>query len=159
MKRAIILLTVAAFCVFASAKEDCPQPVTYKFYSDAWLSEETGDVLGEELALKATTGDSYAALLYLYEGAPNTDGIALTGVLQGGTLSLEGDWMEDLIEYPSKRHITHTQHVKFKGRLSKSRFRGSMQIGNESSPVSMRLVNHIWLCNPQSNQRPRTNDQ
>jgi|KBSMisStandDraft_5_1062788.scaffolds.fasta_scaffold07015_8 hypothetical protein len=159
MKWLMIVLTVAATWTFVQGKDECPQNTVYKFYSDARLSEETGDVLGDELALKPTAGDFYDALLYLYEGAPNTDGIALSGVLQGGILSLEGDWIEDLIEYPSKRHISRTQHVRLKGQMSKSRFRGSMQIGDESSPVSLRLVTHIWLCKPQTDQRPTTTNQ
>ena len=61
MKWLMIVLTVAATWTFVQGKDECPQNTVYKFYSDARLSEETGDVLGDELALKPTAGDFYDA--------------------------------------------------------------------------------------------------
>jgi hypothetical protein len=146
MKHAVVVLTMIAFCTFGFAKNECPQTTTYRIYSNAFYSKETGDVGGYELALKPTTGNSYDALLYIYEGAPNTDGIAMTGTGQAPTISLEGNWIEELIEYPSKRHVTDTKHVKLKGRFSKAKFSGLVQIDNDSSPFSLKSTNHIWLC-------------
>ena len=160
MKWLAILLIVAASGTSAFAKDECQQTATYKIYSNAFLSQETGDVGGYELALKPTTGNSYEALLYVYEGVPTLDGISLVGNRQGTAVSLEGDWRQELVEYPSKRNITQTQHVKLKGYISGSHFRGSVQIDQDSSPLSLKLVNHIWLCSPQAiARRPKTNDQ
>jgi hypothetical protein len=157
MKR---LLIVLMSCTAALAKDECQQTATYKIYSNAFYSQETGDVGGYELALKPTTGNSYEALLYVYEGVPTLDGISLVGHRQGTTVSLEGNWRQELVEHPSKRNITQTQHVKLKGRISGSHFRGSVQIDNDSSSLSLKLVNYIWRCSPQaiSNRAP-TNSQ
>jgi hypothetical protein len=146
--------------MFAFAKDECKQTASYKIYSNAFLSQETGDVVGRELALKASTGDSYEALLYIYEGVPNLDGIPLVGHMQGATISLEWDWTEELVEMPSKNHVTQTRHVELKGRISGRHFRGSLQIDRDSSPISLKLANNIWLCSPDVvGQRPTTNSQ
>jgi hypothetical protein len=159
MKRLLILVTFAAAYTLAAAKDECPQTNADRIYSDAFYSQEAGDVVGYELALKPVSGDSYNALLYIYQGVPNKNGILLTGTRRASTISLEGDWVEELIEYPSKQNTTHRQHVKLEGRLSKSLFRGHLQVDNYSSQLSLRPVNHIWLCTPQhAGQRPTTSD-
>ncbi len=160
MNRLMILFTVVVSCGFSSAKDECPQTLVYRIYSNAFFPEESGDVVGYDLALKPTNGNSYESLLYIYEGAPNLDGISLVGDRKGATISLEGDWREELVEYPSKRNITRIQHVKLKGRISERHFRGLLQLDSTSFPLSLKLANHIWLCKPQeAGQRPTTNDQ
>jgi hypothetical protein len=159
MKHLVILLIVTAICIPAFAKDECQQTATYKIYSNAFLSQETGDVGGYELALKPPTGDSYEALLYVYEGVPTLAGIPLVGNRHGASVSLEGDWRQELVEYPSKRNITQTLHVRLKGRISGSHFRGAVQIDQDSSPLLLKLVNHTWLCSPQAiARRSKAND-
>jgi hypothetical protein len=46
-----------------------------QIYSNAYISKETGDVVGYELAIKQHDDSTVDALLYVYEGAPNDDGI------------------------------------------------------------------------------------
>jgi hypothetical protein len=160
MKRPLIVLTILVSCTFALAKDECQQTGSYKIYSNAFLSQATGDVVGHELALKTSIGNSYEALLYIYEGVPNLDGISLVGQRQGATISLEGDWTEELVEMPSRNLVTQTRHVKLKGRISGKHFQGSLQIDRDSSPISLQLTNNIWLCSPEVvGQRPTTNSQ
>jgi hypothetical protein len=155
MKLILIVLTVLTSCTFALAKDECVQTASYKIYSNAFLSQETGDVGGYELALKPTTGNSYEALLYIYEGAPILAGIPLVGGKQGATISLE--WHQELVEHPL--NITQAQHIELKGRISGNHFRGSLQIDNDSSSLSLKLVNYIWLCSPQAiARRSKAND-
>jgi hypothetical protein len=54
-----------------------------RIYSNAVVSEETGDVSGFELAVKKLNDSTVDALLYVYEGAPNNNGIHLQGRTSG----------------------------------------------------------------------------
>ncbi|HXM22856.1 MAG TPA: hypothetical protein VN948_16475 [Terriglobales bacterium] len=137
---------VLVFMATAAALDECPQAGTYRFFSNAFLSEETGDVGGFELALTATKGHGYDALLYVYEGVANKDGISLEGDRERSGISLHGDWREELVEYPSKRHIMQTRPVKVDGKMSEKDFRGKVQIGSDSRHVSLHRVTQIWLC-------------
>ncbi len=93
-------------------------------YSSAYIVEETGDVLGYELAIKRHTDSIVDALLYVYEGAPNDGGIPLSGHISGKHLTIEGNWVEHLVEYPSKKEIVQTHFVKITGALDPATFRG-----------------------------------
>jgi hypothetical protein len=104
---------------------------------------------GYELAIRLAKGNSVEALLYVYEGVPNRDGISLAGIRQGSKISFKGDWHQELIEYPSKQMVTKTQHVELNGQISQRNFRGLLQMDDYSSSLSLRTVSHIWLCNSQ----------
>jgi hypothetical protein len=125
-----------------------------RIYSNAFLSKETGDVGGYELAIERHNDTSVDALLYVYEGAPNDDGISISGQASGKRVTLEGEWVEHLIEYPSKKEIVQTHHVKIDGTLGSRWFQSSVTIGGLVTPERVRLkrVDHIWLCN--TSRRP-----
>jgi len=129
------------------------------FISNAVVSEETGDVSGFELAVKKLNDSTVDALLYVYEGAPNNNGIHLQGRTSGKKLTIEGNWDEHLIEYPSKREIVQTHFVTIKGALDAALFRGRITIKDtsttkglsEDEAVKLRPVAHIWLCKRRPN--------
>jgi hypothetical protein len=146
VKLTVALIQVLVFVGTAVALDDCPNAATYKVFSNAFLSEETGDVGGFELALTATKGHGYEALLFVYEGVANKDGISLAGDRDRSGISLHGEWREKLVEYPSKRHITQTRPVKVDGKVSEDDFRGKIQIGGDSRQVSLHRASQIWLC-------------
>ena len=146
MKFIVAFIQVLLFVGTAVAADECPKAATHKFFSNAFLSEETGDVGGFELALTATKGHGYEALLYVYEGVSNKDGISLVGDGDRSGISLRGDWREELVEYPSKRRITQTRPVKLDGKVSEDDFRGKVQIGSDSRQISLHRVSQIWLC-------------
>jgi hypothetical protein len=146
MKLIAPFILILIFVATAAAVDECPQAATYRFFSNAFLSGETGDVGGFELALTATKGHGYEALLYVYEGVANKDGISLAGDREHSGISLHGDWREELVEYPSKRHITQTRPVKLDRKMSENDFRGNVQIGSDSRQISLHRVNQIWLC-------------
>lgn len=118
-------------------------------YSDAFVHEETGDLLGYELAIRPK-GDGVDALLYVYEGG-ESDGIPLSGKLSGQALVIEGNWVEHLIEYPSKKEIVQTHFVVIKGTITPARFQGALKIAGLTDHRSIRLkrVDHIWICRQQ----------
>ena len=146
MKFIAPFIQILVFMATAAAVDECPQAATYRFFSNAFLSQETGDVGGFELALAATKGHGYEALLYVYEGVANKDGISLAGDHDRSGISLHGDWREELVEYPSKRRITQTRPVKLDGKVSEDDFHGKVQIGSESRQISLHRVSQIWLC-------------
>jgi hypothetical protein len=78
------------------------------------------------------------ALLFLYEGSA-ADGISLPGHLSGKKLSIEGNWVEHLIQYPSKKEIVQTHLVKIDGSLERNWFRGKIEIGGITEPQMARL--------------------
>ena len=63
---------------------------------------------------------------YVYEGAPSNDAISLFGHLSGKNLSIQGDWVEHLIEYPSKKETVQTHFVKIDGAFDSASFRGEV---------------------------------
>jgi hypothetical protein len=137
MKLIVAFIQVLVFAATAAAIDECPQAARYRFFSNAFLSEETRDVGGFELALTATKGHGYETLLYVYEGVAEKDGISLVGDRERSGISLHGDWREELVEYPSKRHITQTRPVKLDGKVSEDDFRGEIQIGSDSRQISL----------------------
>jgi hypothetical protein len=130
-----------------------------RIYSNAVFSKETGDVSGFELAIKELNDSTVDALLYVYEGAPNNNGIHLQGRISSKKLTIEGNWDEHLIEYPSKKEIVQTHFVTIEGALNPALFRGKITIKDtsttkglsEDETVRLRWVGNIWLCKRRTN--------
>jgi len=134
----------------AGATAHCARTAHMRIYSDTSFSEETGDVAGYELALQRRNESTVEAVLFIYEGAANDDGIPLSGHVSGMELTIEGKWIEHLIKYPSKEESVQTHEVKIVGTLDSARFRGKITIDGLATPDRVRLkrVSHIWLCKP-----------
>ncbi|HEV2101676.1 MAG TPA: hypothetical protein VGR58_02755 [Candidatus Acidoferrum sp.] len=117
-------------------------------YSNAFFSEEAGDVVGYELALQKLNGDAIDARLYIYQGEPNKDGISMSGQISGGKLTIKGNWVQHSIEFPSKKEIVETQLVGVDGTLNSTQFRGTIRVEGLVAPIKVGLkrVDHIWLC-------------
>ena len=155
------LVLLIATCALAqgTSENECARTVSMRVYSNAVFSEETGDVSGFELAVKKLNDSTVDALLYVYEGAPNNNGIHLQGRTSGKKLTIEGNWDEHLIEYPSKKEIVQTHFVTIDGTLDSAFFRGKITIKDtsttkglsEDEAVRLKLVGHIWLCKRRAN--------
>ena len=117
-------------------------------YSNAFAHEETGDILGYELAIKRHDDSTVEAFFYVYEGAPNHEAIPLSGHISSKNLSIQGNWVEHLIEYPSKKGIVQTHFVKIGGVLNSTSFRGEVTIEGmgERDSVLLKRIKTIWLC-------------
>jgi hypothetical protein len=130
------------------AKEDgCALTEKMQIYSNAFLSEESGDLVGYELALKQAGDSAVETLLFVYEGAPD-DGIPLHGHILLKKLAIEGNWVERQVEYPSKKEVEVTHSVRIDGTLDSRWFRGTLKIGGLVTPdrVQLRHVDRIWVC-------------
>ena len=151
------LLAVSSLNSFGQSgpPDECSRTAQMEIYSDAWVSRETGDLGGFELALDKPNGSKRNALLFVYEGA-ESEGIPLTATVEGDNLVVEGTWVEHLTEYPSKKEIVQTHQVKLTGRLTPKTFRGRISIGDFEivNPENMRLkrVKRIWSCKTRSSQ-------
>jgi hypothetical protein len=143
----IVLLGFSSFQNLG-ASDECSRTTAMEVYSNAFAHEETGDVLGYELAVKRHDDSTVEAFFYVYEGAPNNEAIPLSGRLSGKRLSIQGDWVEHLIEYPSKKEIVQTHVVKITGVLDSASFRGVVTIEGmaERELVRLKRVKSIWLC-------------
>jgi hypothetical protein len=121
-------------------------------YSNAFAHKETGDILGYELAVKRRDDSTVEAFFYVYEGAPNNEAIPLSGHLSGKNLSIQGDWVEHLTEYPSKKETVQTHFVKIDGVLDSASFRGEVTIEGmgERDSVRLKRVKRLWLCKRQA---------
>jgi hypothetical protein len=117
-------------------------------YSNVFVHPETGDVLGYDLALKRNGDLGVDALFYLYEGGNSDEGVPLSGQMSKNRLSVQGTWVEHLVEYPSKKEIVHTHSVKIVGTLGSTAFRGDLAIEGmgEAEPVQLKRVKYIWSC-------------
>ena len=137
---------------------DCGRTAKMRVYSDADQSEETGDVGGTELAITEKKDSTVGALLFLYEGAPNDEAIPLSGRIANKHLTLRGNWVEHLVEYPSKKDIVQTHVVTVDGTLDSAAFQGDLKVEGLAFPVKARLkrVPQIWVCKkpPQSRKEP-----
>ena len=73
------LLTISVCNSFGQStlQHECAQTAQIDVYSDAHVSEATGDLGGFELALDKPSASPRKALLFVYEGAANGDGIPL----------------------------------------------------------------------------------
>jgi hypothetical protein len=140
----------------ATSADKCVQTSQMRVYSSANISEETGDVVGYELAIKRHDDSAVDALLYVYEGAPNDEGIPLSGNISGKELAIEGNWVQHLVEYPSKREIIQTQFVKIDGTLDSSSFQGKLEIEGIGAKEEVRLKRRerIWVCRTSDRKKP-----
>jgi|ERR1017187_34868 hypothetical protein len=134
--------------------DECARTAQMDIYSDAQVSEVTGDLGGFELALDKPNGSHRKALLFVYEGAANSDGIPLAVTTDGNNLAIKGTWVEHLTEYPSKKDIVQTHFVRITGIVTRKMFRGTISIeGLEIvNPESMHLkrTKQIWVCSKHS---------
>lgn len=143
-----VAIVAILFPLHLSAKADeCTRTANMQVYSNAFLSEETGDLDGYELALKQASDSTVEALLFVYEGASD-DGIPLPGHISTRNLSIEGNWVEHQVEYPSKKEVVVTHTVRIDGTLDSGWFRGTIKIGGLVTPGNVRLkrVGRIWAC-------------
>lgn len=139
-----------------TSEDECARTAHSQIYSDAVFIEETGDVVGFELALqRGHHGSTVSALLYDYEGVPHEDGISLSGQILGRKLTMEGNWVRHLIEMPSKKEVVETRLVKLDGTIDSTGFHGTIKIEDLDTLIRVRLkrVDHIWMCNARRNQR------
>jgi len=128
--------------------KECDRTASMRVYSNAWVDKETGDLNGFELAIKNIDDSTIEALLYVYEGAP-AEGIPLPGRISNERVEIKGDWIEHLIEYPSKKEITQTHFVKIEGALRLASFRGKIHIQSfDDLDVKLRRAKHTWMCKP-----------
>jgi hypothetical protein len=140
-----IMLAAVFRPVLLGAEDECARTSKMWVYSNAVVSEESGDLVGYELAL-VEKGSTVEALLFVYEGAPR-DGVSLPGRISGKKLTIEGTWAEHLVEYPSKKEIVQTSSVKIEGTLDPERFRGTITIeGGPPQQVHLKRVGHTWMC-------------
>jgi len=131
-----------------ASEDECARVAHLQTYSNAFLSDETGDVGGYELALQQHSGTSIGAFPYVYEGVPNKDGISVSGRISGRKVTMEGKWTEHLIEEPSHKEVIETHSVRIDGTLDSVWFRGTIKIEGLDAPTKIRLkrIDHIWMC-------------
>jgi hypothetical protein len=132
----------------AVATDECGRTAGMQVYSSVFVHEETGDLLGYDLALNRKGDSTVDALLYVYEGGLSDEGVPLSGQISKNRLSVQGTWVEHLIEYPSKKEIVQTHSVKIVGTLDSTAFRGELTIEGmgEREHVQLKRVKRIWSC-------------
>ena len=130
------------------AAGECEKTDTMQVYSNVFVHEETGDLLGYDLALKAGVDSKIVALLYIYEGGESDPGVPLSGTISDHNLTLQGTWVEHLVEYPSKKVVVETHFVKIVGKLNSTVFRGDLTIDGmgEHEQIRLKRVKRIWSC-------------
>jgi hypothetical protein len=79
-----LLLAVVAFLGTSLAQnkvatDECERTAGMQVYSNVFVHEETGDLLGYDLAVKREVGSGVDALLYVYEGGESDAGVSLSG--------------------------------------------------------------------------------
>ena len=137
------------------AANECKRTAGMQVYSNVFVHEETGDLLGYDLAVKREVGSGVDALLYVYEGGESDAGVPLSGQASNNRLSIQGTWVEHLVEHPSKKEIVQTHFVKIVGTLDAAAFRGDLTIEGmeEREQIQLKRVKRIWSCkkwNPSS---------
>jgi len=146
----IALLVLVPFLGFGASQnpspDECAKTAHLQIFSNAVFVEEAGDVVGYELVFQERNPKSAEALLYVYEGVPNEDGISVSGQISGTKVTMAGNWVQHLIEEPSKKEIVETRPVEVSGTLDSNRFRGTIKISGLSTPVTLKRVGHIWMC-------------
>lgn len=128
----------------------CAETARLRTYSNAVFVEEAGDVVGYEMVLQPSNGNSTGALLYVYEGVPNEDGINVSGRISAGKVAMEGNWVLHLTEEPSKKQIVEIRPIKISGTLNPKRFRGTITISGSAESLTLKRVEHIWGCKPKA---------
>jgi hypothetical protein len=131
-----------------SSPSECTQTAKMDVYSNAYLHDETGDLLGYDLAISKPGGVDRIALLYVYEGGLTERGIPLSVIVQGKTLLITGEWTEELIEYPSQRKIVEKHRVRLRLKMVPEALSGTVYIEgmDKRQPVRLRQVKHVWSC-------------
>jgi hypothetical protein len=129
-----------------TSRDECVRTAHLQIYSNAVFVEEAGDVVGYELVFQQRNRNSAKALLYIYEGVPNKDGISISGQISDRKLTMGGDWVQRLIEEPSKKEIVETHRVEVSGTLDANRLRGTIKISGVATPVTLKRVGQIWMC-------------
>jgi len=144
----LIILVASAVGALCTPEDPCAVTAHMRIYSNAFIAKGSGDLDGYELALEQHNNSTVDALLYVYEGAATDEGIRIEGRISGKEMTLEGNWVEHLTEYPSKREIVQTHLVKIDGTLDSAAFRGSVKIEGLFTPVNVRLkrVGRLWVC-------------
>ena len=130
------------------AADECKRTAGMQVYSNVFVHEETGDLLGYDLALKRSIDSGVDALLYVYEGGESDAGVPLSGQISNNRLTVQGTWVEHLVEYPSKKEIVQTHFVKIIGTFSAAVFRGELTIEDmeEREQIQLKHVKRIWSC-------------
>jgi hypothetical protein len=143
--RLTLLLVAAGFSstILLAQKPDssdeCARTFGMKVYSNVFIHEETGDLLGYDLAIKRNADSSVDALLYVYEGGASDDGIPLSGQLINKRLAVQGTWVEHLTEYPSKRTTVEKRFVKIVADLGPATLSGKLTIQGMNEREAVRL--------------------
>jgi hypothetical protein len=116
-------------------------------HSSVSVQNETGDLLGYDLAIKRNGDSGLDALLYVYEGGDSDAGAPLSGRISNNRLIAQRTWVEHLIEYPSKK-IVKEHFVKIVGVLDSAAFRGDLTIESmgEHEHVRLKHVKRVWSC-------------
>ncbi len=129
--------------------DECSRTAQSEVYSNAWVSSETGDLNGFELAFATSSGSNRTALLYVYEGG-ESEGIPLNVIGNGENVKVQGTWNEHLVEYPSHREIVQKHAVVITGTLTPQTFVGAIAIEGMdiTNPHRLHLkhVKQIWPC-------------
>jgi hypothetical protein len=133
-----------------TSEDACAKSAHLRTYSNAVFVEEAADVVGYELVFQQSNSNSASALLYVYDGAPNKDGISVSGQISAGKVAMKGNWVQHLIEEPAKKQVVETYPVEISGTLDSKRFRGSITISGSAESLTLRRVEYIWLCKPKA---------
>lgn len=133
-----------------TSEDVCAKTAHLRTYSNAVFVEEAGDVVGYELVFQRSNGSFVSALLYVYEGVPTKDGISVSGQLSSGKVAMQGNWVVHAIEGPSKKQVVETHAVEISGNLDSKRFRGTITISGSAESLTLKRVEHIWLCKPKA---------
>ena len=133
----------------AAIEDPCEKTAGMQVYSNVFMHEETGDLLGYDLAIKRQGSSGAEALLYVYEGGGAGEGIPLSGQVSKNRLTLRGTWVEHPLEYPSKRKILEQHSVEILGILTLANFSGKLTISeiDDHQHVRLKRVKKIWSCN------------
>jgi hypothetical protein len=141
-----IVLSIFLFGTSLASADECERTSRMRIYSNASYIEEAGDVSGYELAVHRHDGNAIDAVLYFYQGAPNEDGMSISGQIVGRKLQMEGDWVEHFIESSSLKEIADTRHFKLTGTLTSAWFRGTLVFAGTPEKVKLKHVSRLWMC-------------
>ena len=128
----------------------CALPPQTQVYSNARVSEESGDLVGWDMAVIEQRDSTASLTLYTYEGQLNDEAIRLTGRIAGKKLTAKGRWSQGLIEMPQGKDIVNAHSVTVDGTIDSSSFQGTIEIDgyNANGKIVLKRVKHIWGCKP-----------